>query len=69
VSNPESGKDLVTLVFVLGGLTFGEISAFRLLNKDSRASRDYVVATTHFIHGNKLISEFNESVQSKVDAA
>jgi hypothetical protein len=66
-SAQDSGKDLVTLVFVLGGVTQGEISAFRLLSRDPRLNRDYVVASTHFINGDKFISEFKENVPNALD--
>jgi hypothetical protein len=60
-------KDPITLVFFLGGITFAEASSFRLLSKDSKQNRDYVVATTHFINGNKIMNEVTEKLANNLD--
>ena len=46
----------VILVFVIGGLSFMEIAAFRFLSKDPTFPYKIVVATTNLVSGSSFIS-------------
>eukprot|EP00027_Filamoeba_sp_ATCC50430_P001749 CAMPEP_0168556906 /NCGR_PEP_ID=MMETSP0413-20121227/9136_1 /TAXON_ID=136452 /ORGANISM="Filamoeba nolandi, Strain NC-AS-23-1" /LENGTH=618 /DNA_ID=CAMNT_0008587891 /DNA_START=132 /DNA_END=1984 /DNA_ORIENTATION=+ len=53
---PTTGKNAVTLVFFIGGVTFTELSAIRWLTQQEGAYGDIIVATTKLINGNSFIS-------------
>ena len=53
---PHAKKPPVTLIFVLGGITYGEVSAIRILSHAEGGSHhDYIIATTKMVNGNSLI--------------
>jgi len=53
---PCSKKPPVTLVFVLGGVTYGEVSALRIMSRVEGVNHnDYIVATTKMVNGNSLV--------------
>jgi len=53
---PCAKKPPVTLVFVIGGITYGELSALRILSRVEGGNRnDYIVATTKVVTGSSLI--------------
>lgn len=45
----------VTLVFFIGGVTYAEISALRLLSENT--GRDFIVATTQLMNGRSTVSD------------
>eukprot|EP00466_Bigelowiella_natans_P005176 jgi/Bigna1/71652/fgenesh1_pg.16_\ len=60
----ESKKKLPTsLVVFVGGVTYAEISALRKLGK--MKNRNYIIATSHFTNGNKLINALKEPLMTK----
>jgi len=49
-------KPPVTLVFVLGGITYGEVSALRILSRlEGGNHNDYIIATTKMVNGKSLV--------------
>jgi len=53
---PCAKKPPVTLVFVLGGITYGEVSALRIASRlEGGNHNDYIIATTKMVNGNSLI--------------
>jgi len=53
---PCAKKPPVTLVFVLGGITYGEVSAFRIMSRTEGVNHnDYIVATTKMVNANSLV--------------
>jgi hypothetical protein len=64
----KSGKNSVVLLFFLGGITFAELSCIRMLSKDPNHHRDYIVATTHILTGDRLIEEMRRKVENRLDA-
>jgi len=53
VEASKNEKRKVILVYYIGGVTYAEISCFRLLS--GILGVQFIVATTQFINGNKLI--------------
>jgi hypothetical protein len=54
----KSGIKQVILVYVVGGLTYGEIATLRWLGK--HYNKEILIATTGIINGDKLINSFKE---------
>jgi len=53
---PCAKKPPVTLVFVLGGVTYGEVSAMRILSRrEGGTHNDYIIATTKMVNAHSLI--------------
>lgn len=50
----------VILVFFIGGITYAEISALRLLSQKEEGNTEFVIATTNFINGKTFLSSLNE---------
>lgn len=50
------------LLFVVGGLSFIEIAAFRFLSKDPSFPYRIMLATTKLVNGSTLISSLKHSV-------
>eukprot|EP01016_Furgasonia_blochmanni_P017612 TRINITY_DN2032_c0_g1_i6.p1 TRINITY_DN2032_c0_g1~~TRINITY_DN2032_c0_g1_i6.p1 ORF type:complete len:251 (+),score=55.49 TRINITY_DN2032_c0_g1_i6:85-753(+) len=66
-ANPEVDKSKpkqVALVYFIGGVTFGEISALRYLAK--AYDKEILIATTNMINGNTMLNALQE--RFKVDA-
>jgi len=55
-SNPQNKN--VILVYLIGGITYGEIAAFRYLAK--KYNKEILIATTGIITGDRLITSFFE---------
>lgn len=51
-----SSRKKVMLVFVVGGLSYLEVAAFRFLSKDPSFPFTIVMATTKFISGNTFVN-------------
>ena len=54
VEASNEGQKLV-LVYYIGGVTFGEISALRFLSQTEDSAANFLVATTRLSNGNKLM--------------
>jgi len=54
----KSGTKQVILVYIVGGLTYGEIATLRWLGK--QYNKEILIATTSIINGDKLINSFKE---------
>jgi len=59
---PPTGPNKVVLVFFVGGVTYAEIAAIRLLNQMNE-NVDYVIATTKTINGDTLLSSLLSAVE------
>ncbi|PWN46543.1 Sec1-like protein, partial [Violaceomyces palustris] len=55
-SDPDSVK--TTIVFFLGGVTFTEVAALRLMSRQT-TNRRYLVATTNTLNGNTILSSLD----------
>lgn len=53
-------KNPLTLVFFIGGVTYSEISALRILSKDPSHKGEYLIATTHILNKKRFMEEFAE---------
>jgi len=53
-ANPENSE--VYLIYMIGGVTYGELAGFRLLGK--KYNKQIIVATTSIITGDRLINSF-----------
>jgi len=51
------GKNSFILLVFIGGITYAEIAAIRLLNK-SKKDVKFVILTTHITNGRKVIDSF-----------
>lgn len=51
------GKSSFILIVFIGGITYAEIAAIRLLNKLKKDVK-FVILTTHILNGKKLIDSF-----------
>jgi hypothetical protein len=60
---PSSDTPPVTLVFFIGGITFTEIAALRLLS--TQTHRDFLIASTKLINGDTLVDSIIEHVDGK----
>ena len=68
------GKKKVILVYFIGGVTFAEISCLRYLTMTSGilfvaefcVGIQFIVATTQFINGNKMIKAFEDEQGNKL---
>jgi hypothetical protein len=74
VSNAASAEDdsdtkkkPVTLVYFIGGITFGEIAAIRYLSEQKGHGRDYIIATTKLINGASFIESMREIMPNKLE--
>ncbi|CAD8139366.1 unnamed protein product [Paramecium octaurelia] len=54
------GKKPIVIVYILGGVTYGEIAALRLLGK--QFNKEIIVCTTNITNGTKLISSLRERI-------
>jgi len=59
-----ANRNKVTLVFMIGGVTFTELAALRWMSKQEDQYGDIIVASTKIINGNSLLSSIMENVQS-----
>ncbi|KAJ5073657.1 vacuolar protein sorting-associated protein 33a [Anaeramoeba ignava] len=57
----QSDKKMVCFVFFVGGVTYSEISALRLLSQMEDSKYDFVVGTTQMINGKSLIESCFEN--------
>jgi len=70
--NSETKRNIV-LIYMIGGVTFGEIAAFRFLGKKYSnfllillgkkgfsIDKEILIATTHVLNGNGMIASLNE---------
>ncbi|ODQ55485.1 Sec1-like protein [Saitoella complicata NRRL Y-17804] len=55
VRRPNSGQEKITVVFFVGGVTYTEISALRLLAQQEKGKKQIVVATTGILNGEKVV--------------
>ena len=62
----ESGGDgqKLILVYFIGGVTFGEISALRFLSQIEDSPANFIIATTRLSNGNKLMESLISSRNS-----
>jgi hypothetical protein len=65
--DPQNDRKKVFLVYYIGGVTFAEISALRYLGNALRivplvmmTGVNFIVATTQFINGNKMVDAFKD---------
>eukprot|EP00947_MAST-08B_sp_MAST-8B-sp1_P000483 g483.t1 len=61
-----SGKRKVLLVYFIGGVTFMEISALRLLSLRDDCNYEIIVATTKLVNGNTLMQTLLHDVENKL---
>ena len=54
VETTNEGQKLV-LVYFIGGVSFGEISALRFLSQIEDSPANFIIATTRLSNGNKLM--------------
>lgn len=52
----------MVLVYFVGGVTYAEVSCLRFLSK--QIGIEFVIATTQFINGNKMVDAFKDSIDS-----
>ncbi|KAH9503153.1 Vacuolar protein sorting-associated protein 33A [Bulinus truncatus] len=62
-SQSSMGEQKLTLVFFLGGVTQAEVAALRFLAQQDDGGTDYVIASTHMITGDRLISSLSENIK------
>ncbi|XP_015782840.1 vacuolar protein sorting-associated protein 33A [Tetranychus urticae] len=60
-----SAEPKVVLVFFIGGVTFAEISALRLLSQRADLNVEFLIATTHIINGKTFIDSLGENFDKK----
>jgi len=65
----ESARKPITLVFFLGGITHGEISAIRHLSDRESHGRDYLICTTKLINGKTLLESVYEKLDNRLDTS
>ncbi|KAJ3426904.1 vacuolar protein sorting-associated protein 33a [Anaeramoeba flamelloides] len=51
----EIDTNKVCLVYFIGGVTYGEISALRMLSQQSNSEYNFVIATTNIMNGDQMI--------------
>ncbi|CAD8053048.1 unnamed protein product [Paramecium sonneborni] len=54
------GKKPIVIIYVLGGITYGEIASLRLLGK--QFNKEVIICTTNMTNGTKLISSLRERI-------
>ena len=65
-NDQQSDRKKVVLVYYVGGVTYAEISALRYLSSVLRTfsltwtALHFIVATTQFINGNKMVDAFKD---------
>ena len=59
-------KNKVMVVYFVGGVTYMEIAALRLLSSLEGHDYNIVVATTKLINGNTLLSSLIEQIENKL---
>eukprot|EP00826_Nyctotherus_ovalis_P036071 TRINITY_DN3169_c0_g1_i14.p1 TRINITY_DN3169_c0_g1~~TRINITY_DN3169_c0_g1_i14.p1 ORF type:complete len:549 (-),score=142.29 TRINITY_DN3169_c0_g1_i14:168-1814(-) len=57
-----AGGKSVVLVYFVGGVTYAEVSCLRFLSKQTGV--EFIVATTQFINGNRMVDAFKDSIDS-----
>eukprot|EP01155_Anaeramoeba_flamelloides_P050180 Anaeramoba_flamelloidesc41889_g2_i2.p2 GENE.c41889_g2_i2~~c41889_g2_i2.p2 ORF type:complete len:193 (-),score=61.01 c41889_g2_i2:42-620(-) len=62
----ENTEKHVCMVFFVGGVTFAEISAIRILNQMEQTGVHFVIGTTHITNGNKIIESTFEKVEDNI---
>jgi hypothetical protein len=62
-----TGKNAVTLVFFIGGMTYTEVAAMRFLNQQSDG-RDFLLATTKMINGDSFLDFLVEDIERKPES-
>lgn len=60
-------KTPVTLVFFIGGVTFGEIAALRALARRETNQRAFVIATSKIITGRSLMESCIELIENNLE--
>lgn len=55
-------KGKVTLVFFIGGVTFGEVAALRFIDRMEEGQREYIVASTKLMNGDSLLESVVERI-------
>jgi len=61
LSQPKANPNPVTLVVIIGGITYSEIAALRFLTK-LEGYGDILIATTKLINGDSLLNTFMENL-------
>ncbi|KAM3137304.1 hypothetical protein pb186bvf_010674 [Paramecium bursaria] len=56
----QDGRKPIVIIYILGGVTFGEISAFRLLGK--LFQKEIIICTTNVMNGTKFIDSLRERI-------
>lgn len=59
-----TGKERLTMVFFLGGVTRAEVSALRLLSLKEGVNSDFLVATTSMLNGKSLVDGLVDMAKS-----
>lgn len=63
----EPAKKGLTLIFFVGGCTYTEMSAIRLLSQSEEAGqRDFIIATTHIIGGDSMLDSVAQQVENNI---
>lgn len=58
----------VILVYYVGGITYAEMSCYRYLSERPDNNKvQFIVATTQFINGNKMMDAFKDDIGSKLN--
>ncbi|KAJ3441109.1 vacuolar protein sorting-associated protein 33a [Anaeramoeba flamelloides] len=55
INQSNNTKKKLCLVFFIGGVTYAEISALRILGQKENSNVEFIIATTNILNGNKLI--------------
>jgi hypothetical protein len=58
VLSSNEGRKKVIMVYYIGGITYAEMSCYRLLSE--KHGIQFLVATTQFINGNKMMDAFKD---------
>lgn len=62
--NPDGTPKRIMMVLVVGGLSYLEIAAFRMLNREPLFPYRLVLATTKIVNGNSLIRSLRHDFYS-----
>ena len=52
----DENKNPTTVIFFVGGVTYAEIAALRLMSRQQRTRR-FLIATTSIMNGNKMLKD------------
>ena len=69
IEKDKGEKKKVILVYYVGGITYAEMSCYRLLTKQfaSKCGINFIIATTQFINSNKMMDAFKDDFTSQIN--